>query len=697
MAQGASGAVGVLDIPGGTVTVGGANDTYNQVLYLCNAGAAGGAGINITAGGSLAVSPSGVQPIINNAAGDYTSINIIGAGSKMTLVGGSGFNLNNVNSANSTNTFTVASGGELDCAYTYNNNAAAVNTFFNFNGGKVKATATDGNGLFINNTAIYIHSGGATIDANGFNPKVGVSLLAPFGNGVTSITLGGTTNGYIGAPLVEISGGGGQGAAAIATFNPTTGTITGLTVTSPGSGYTSAPTVTLVGGNGSSTGSGTGTAAATASIGAVSSGGLTKIGNGVLLLRAANTYTGNTVVSTGALMLTNSGSLASPSIIVSNGAVFDVSSISFTLGGSQSLIGYGTNNGAVNTTSGSKIYAGTDGGYGTNTFNGNLTLVSGAACYFDLTTNYNGANDFINVTGSLSDNGSVQVSAPSASVNLDTNQDYVLITSAGGISGTISPTPLWGVKPLDWRNFTVVQNGNNIQLHFTASTPPVAAGSANPATVTRNESTLVSVTVTPGTGTVDPNTGVSLDESSLGLSSVYLVLSSTPNVYTNTITIPATVALGNYTLNALVTDSTPLTGSANVSLTVVATNQVWNGAGATIYTDNNTNWVSGFAPGYVGDSLAFAGNVNTSPDMDQNYTVTGVAFNTNAGSFTISTAESTTLTLANGSGIVNNSTRVVEISEYMLVRTRSMTLTTPTTALCFPLREPQLRSPAEVR
>ena len=48
--------------------------------------------------------------------------------------------------------------------------------------------------------------------------------------------------------------------------------------------------------------------------------------------------------------------------------------------------------------------------------------------------------------------------------------------------------------------------------------------------------------------------------------------------------------------------------------------------------------------------------MNTSPDLDQNYTVTGVTFNTNAGSFTINSAESNTLTLTNGSGAVNNST-----------------------------------------
>jgi fibronectin-binding autotransporter adhesin len=639
-------------VAGGAATIG-----TSGGLYLATAANAT-AGLNITGGGTFTDNENGDQAVINSGSGAYTSINISGAGSKLIMVGGSGFNVNNNGGAVST--FTLANGGELDAAYTYTYNTGAA---FNFNNGTLKATGA--NGLFEGGGpyAVYVYSGGAIINNNGFASTVQFPLLAPVADGtstygVTGITLGGTDTGYIGAPVVKITGGGGKGAAAIASFNPGTGTITGITVTAPGSGYTSTPTITLVGGNGGSTGSGAGTATATASIGAVSSGGVTFSGSGTTTLSGgASTYTGNTVISSGQLSLTGSASLASGNIIVSNNAMLDVSGISFTLGGSQNLKGNGTNNGSINTTSGSGIYADAGVAYGTNTFNNNLTLVSGATAYFNLGTVYNGSNDLINVTGSLVDNGSVQISAPSTSVNLDTNQDYVLITSTG-FSGTLSPTPLWGVKPLNWRNFTVVQNGNNVQLHYTASTPPVATGSASPATVTRNQSTLVSVTVTPGSGTVDPNYGVSLNESSLGLSSVYLVLSGTPNVYTNTITIPATVAAGNYTLNALVTDSTPLTGAANISLAVVATNQIWNGAGANNFTKNNTNWISGFAPGYVGDAMTFAGNVNLSPDLDQNYTVTGVTFNANAGGFTISTAESTTLTLTNGTGVVNNSANV---------------------------------------
>lgn len=52
---------------------------------------------------------------------------------------------------------------------------------------------------------------------------------------------------YTIAPQVEITGGSGADATAIATVNPATGKVTGIYVTNPGSGYTTTPTVTING------------------------------------------------------------------------------------------------------------------------------------------------------------------------------------------------------------------------------------------------------------------------------------------------------------------------------------------------------------------------------------------------------------------------------------------------------------------
>jgi len=64
-----------------------------------------------------------------------------------------------------------------------------------------------------------------------------------------TITLDSGGWGYVTAPTVTISGGGGTGALATATINGT-GNVTGITITNNGTGYTSKPTVAITGGSG---------------------------------------------------------------------------------------------------------------------------------------------------------------------------------------------------------------------------------------------------------------------------------------------------------------------------------------------------------------------------------------------------------------------------------------------------------------
>jgi autotransporter-associated beta strand protein len=396
------------------------------------------------------------------------------------------------------------------------------------------------------------------------------------------------------------------------------------------------------------------------------SGGLIKTGAGTWKLSNVNTYSGNTVVMAGTLALANGvdllvgtgqghGSITSPSITLSNGATFDVSLATggFTLGGSQSLLGYGTVAGAVNTSSGSKIYAGLDGTYGTNSFSNNLSLASGALCYFDLGTAATGPNDRMVVGGDLVLSSPVfHLKSPSALVNLDAGMDYVLINVTGTISGSPTATPVWDVAPINAANFRVLVAGNKVVLRIVTATPPSAIGSAGPPTVNHFDNVTVSVTVTPGSS---PISTVSLNAVAIGVGASVPLVAAGGNVYTNTVTVGAVAALGTNTVSATVTDTSSLSAVANIPVVVVGANRVWNGAGADDNWSSNPNWLGGKGPG-VGDTATFAGATRLTPSMDSSYSLTGLAFYSTADSFVLGNVAST-LTLT-GSGVVNNSTNL---------------------------------------
>ncbi|HQL80106.1 MAG TPA: autotransporter-associated beta strand repeat-containing protein [Verrucomicrobiota bacterium] len=158
--------------------------------------------------------------------------------------------------------------------------------------------------------------------------------------------------------------------------------------------------------------------------------GVIKAGPGVMRLSGVNTYTSATTISNGVLALGSSGSIStSPEIFVSDGATFDVSSVSgnFTLGSGQGLRGSGVVTGSV-TVAGGTLDPGA-----ALSFSNHLTLAGSTTNYFTLSSVPGAAtNDQIVVAGNLNLSGVNTLVVSNTTLEIGR---YRLITYGGALSG----------------------------------------------------------------------------------------------------------------------------------------------------------------------------------------------------------------------------------------------------------------------
>ncbi|MGN6555919.1 MAG: beta strand repeat-containing protein [Verrucomicrobiota bacterium] len=190
------------------------------------------------------------------------------------------------------------------------------------------------------------------------------------------------------------------------------------------------------------TGDGNGVVSSTIDTGLADNFSVLKDGPGTWTLNGANSYNGNTVISNGVLKLGASASIASSAAIqISAGATLDSVLVpgGLALNYNQVLRGSGTVLGNVTTSPGAAIEVGLTNQYGTLAFNNNLILAGSETLRFDVAS---GTNDLLNVTGSLTLNGTteIQIAVPAGFAN---NGSYRLINYSGTLQGggSFSVTP----------------------------------------------------------------------------------------------------------------------------------------------------------------------------------------------------------------------------------------------------------------
>ena len=170
------------------------------------------------------------------------------------------------------------------------------------------------------------------------------------------------------------------------------------------------------------------------------SGNLTKTGSGALTLGAANTYTGTTTITTGAIVLANSGALQASTVITKTGGqlVFSssVAGNAFTLG---ALSGSGTMSLQNNATPAAAIALTVGGDNATTTYSGRLSGSGSLTKVGSGTMTLNGMNTYNGAT--IVSGGALVVASSGALAGygntgtLTVNNNATLTVDVGGAAG----------------------------------------------------------------------------------------------------------------------------------------------------------------------------------------------------------------------------------------------------------------------
>ena len=320
-------------------------------------------------------------------------------------------------------------------------------------------------------------------------------------------------------------------------------------------------------------------------------GGLILMSNTVVTLSGTNTYSGNTVINGGKLIINTNGSIAnSPIISLSSNTTFDVSAATpFTIGSGQKLSGIATGTGTAT------INASPSGG------SGNVTFASGAQAAFTVAYNTVSNNFFVGglkVLGGVTFNGNA-ISINTTGAPLPTGT-YTLMTATNGftLNGSL-PAPIITGQGLANIGAVpqIIINGTSLQLVISFGTTTTG--------ITNNCGDTAIFTVTPAYGATSyqwynpslqpisgaTSTTLTLPNTHPADSGVYQIVAAGPGLsFTNSVvlltldTAPPTITV-NGSSTVLVTLGSPYTelgaiaadGCSGNSLSVTTTGSVNTG------------------------------------------------------------------------------------------------------------------------
>ncbi|HBJ85152.1 MAG TPA: hypothetical protein DDZ88_15025 [Verrucomicrobiales bacterium] len=668
---------GVLQVSGGTLNV-------TEYIILSNLRAE----FTVTGGQVLRAGATQNLSLGYNLAG--TSVMNMAGG----LVDNTGRNVSFGQAAGTpTIILNLGAGTLLTNALTVTNTPTAV---LNFNGGTLQAAVNTSafvpfhaNLATLVNGAFGSFAGGAVFDTNGRNVTVSANLAAPTGNGVSGLTLTSGGSGYIGAPYVEISGGGGFGATGFAVVDfdpgsPTYGSVISVVLTNPGTGYTGTPDIILHGGGG------TGAVISSAALVANTSGGLTKNGAGILTLNGINTYTGRTTVNAGVLLLAktsalyngSSASWTAENLLINSGGTLalNVGGLDeFTLANVDLIAALGTAGGGFQ--SGSFIGLDTTNAGGSFTYDSILADTHGGVNSLGLMKL--GAGTLI-LGNSNTYSGGTVVAGGVLSIGSNTSLGAVggSLTLNGGttlqVTGTANLLMNRAISLPGAATLEVVEAANTLTL--TADLAPggvltkTGAGTLRlTGDVTSNSNVVVGAGSLAIAGNVNTNAGTTTLGSAGNMGR--MLLESGSSYTTTTLAMGATNALGSLVIRGGQLNITTPTLSAGISLGGAGYGGLFLSSGS-VFT-NRVDTIDGLTPAAIAVLQVSGGTLNTADyimfrNQRWDFTVTGgevqrtgnhiaLAFRSGSTTGNATTTAEGAMTVAGG--LVNNAGFLVTIGQ----------------------------------